>query len=361
MNHRRVVWAVALVAIVMLGTAVPAYAVTSFWVEPEIVVHADAAITPGDMTGRTPDQYEPDGSMKLAQKLPVGAEPVDRVVVAGDEDFFVLKTSDGSGYVRIGSTGPLSISDGTGNSFDNASESGFDGPDGDSDLVETTMWAATELARGRGDALVYMRITTGSKTPVAYRISFVNELPPSRVGGAYGPGVVAEDYIDAVAKGDATDLYRATRVRYTEPQITTLRQRLFGRRSAFKNGLVTHELDPKVDLDAEGELPIQHIILSDEQSDVVKGEWALVVTTQQRDGLSVVTDARPDTSITAAQVDAVIQRDHSISDKMGGAASLAQPLRSRPWLPLALAAGGVVLIMGIGVWSWRARRRRRIE
>lgn len=348
---------------VLLAVGAPsAYAVTAFWTEPEMVVQADDAITPADLTGATPDAFEPDDTLASAVPLPVGSAPVDRVVVAGDEDHFVLLAADGPGYIRIGTTAPIDINQGTGDSADNGiSTTDFEPQDEGVDLLEMSLTSTTDMAANQGVERAYIRITTKSKTPVAYRISFVSELPLSRVGGAYGPGVLAQEYLHAVAVGDSTAIFRATRTRLTTDAVTDLRYKLFRTRSVFEVGLSEHWVDPDPDIDALQSLPVQHLIRSDESSVGEGRHWAFVVTCELRDGLWLVTDVRRDPDLTDEEIARIVQRDFDTRSADQGVPMLAAALQpaSAGFLALGLALAASLLVFAgltILIFVWNRKR-----
>jgi hypothetical protein len=348
---------------VLLAMGAPsAYAATAFWIEPGIVVQADAAITPADMTGATPDAFEPDGNLDSALLLPVDSAPVDRVVVAGDQDHFMLLAADGPGYIRIGTTAPIDINQGTGDSADNAiSMTDFEPQSEGVDLLEMSLTAATELAANQGVERAYVRVTTRSKTPVAYRISFVRELPESRVGGAYGPGVLAQEYLHAVTSGDLTAIYRATRSHMTTDAVTDLRHELFGTRSVFEYGLTTHWADPNPDVDALSGLPVQRIILSDEDSAREGRHWAFVVKCEQRDGVWLVADVKRDPDLSEEDVARIVQRDFDVADTQTGAPMSAVAARLLSGGPIALGlvlATGLLVFAGLAILVFARGRKR---
>lgn len=342
-----------LVSSLVFLSASPAFAVTAWWEEPGMVVEADAAVTPADLSGRTPDAFEPDDSLKLAKPLRIDGELQDRVVVQGDEDWFVLRAADGPGYIRIGATGPIQVSAAPGDDFGGGVfEAEYDGPQQGADLLETSLRSITERAINLDVDRAHMRITTSSRTPIAYRISFVSELPENRVGGAYGPGIAAQNYITAVAEGNLTTLYRTTRTRYTEQEATALREQLFGARDVFENGFWFHMQDPSADVNVLGELPVQRIILSDEDSPDEGRHWAFVITCEQRDGLWLVNDARRDPDLTEEEVEAIVRRDLESEFQYGDSAETgAASLNGRLALGLGLAGVlGIVALVATGLY-----------
>ncbi|MBU5635790.1 hypothetical protein KOM00_03505 [Geomonas sp. Red69] len=288
----------------------PARAVTAWWLEPGILVEADEAVTPAGATGQTLAVTTANNSLATAKALSVGGAPVDGVIVAGMKSWYLLAAEDGPGYIRIGSTGPLLIEDAIGAAGNDSAPGPWSrksvAPQNGAKLIETSMISITDLARIRKVPRGFVRLSTESTTPVAYRISFVSELPESRVGSAYGPGSAASQYILALANGGPlNDLYRTTRVRYTKDQAMALRERLFGKSATASQFFRVHDKDPSVDPNLTESMPVQHIILSDDQS----RHWAFVIRCEQRDGLWVVADAGRDPDLSDAEVAAIVRRD----------------------------------------------------
>jgi hypothetical protein len=355
---------IGVVLAVALAVPCTASAVTAWRDEPGDVVQADSAITPADLTGHTPDAYEPDNTMATARALRIGAQPVDRVVGPGDQDIFVMTTSDGPGYVRIGTTGPLNMTEGTGASLNGDRDSSHDGPAQGAVLAELSLSSLAELAKGRGDKRAYLRVTTPSRTPVAYRISFVREMPPTRVGGVYNAGETAHEYLSAVADADLTGLYRATRRHFTSEEASALRARLFGVSDVGKYGWIDHVADPGTDAEARDALPVQHVIISDETSVTAGRHWAFVVNLVQQDGLWLVASAQRDPDLSQAQVAAIVQRDLTRMAAMSfGSAPARLPRPTKPrvagaptWAIPAGAALLAVVVAAAGVVVLRRKR-----
>lgn len=299
---------------IMLFSSLPVFAVTAWWLEPGILVEADEAITPSAATGQPLPGRDTNNTLSTARPLRVGAAPLDGVIVAGAESWYVLVTEDGPGYIRIGSTGPLLIEDTTEVSARDSAPGAWSrksvAPKNDAKLIETSMISVTDVARIRQVKRAFIRLSTSSATPVAYRMSFVSELPENRVGSAYGPAVAANQYILALAnQGPLNDLYRTSRIRYTKEQAIALREKLFGKTDPPSQFFNLHEKEAFADPNVTEALPVQHIILSDDQS----RHWAFVVTCEQRDGLWVVTDARRDPGMTEKEVAGIIRRDEERS------------------------------------------------
>jgi hypothetical protein len=101
-------WLIAItIGLALTSHAVSAIAVTAWWEESGKLVEADEAIIPASLIGRTPDTLKNNNTMATADLLRIGDKPLDRVISDGDENWYLLKTADGPGYIRIGSTGPI--------------------------------------------------------------------------------------------------------------------------------------------------------------------------------------------------------------------------------------------------------------
>ncbi|MBU5614201.1 hypothetical protein [Geomonas azotofigens] len=327
-------WMLDVVMAIMLTLALSpcAGAVTAWWLEPGILVQADQAVTPAAAGGQPMTVTTANNSFGTARALPVGGAPVDGVIVTGMKSWYVVAAGDGPGYIRIGATGPLLIEDAIelpGREAGPWSRKSVS-PRNGAQLVETSMISITDLARIRKAPRGFIRLSTDSTTPVAFRISFVSELPESRIGSAYGPGSAASQYITALANGGPlNDLYRTTRIRYTKEQATALREKLFGKPGPAVQFFRVHQKDPSLDPNVSDGLPVQHMILSDDQS----RHWAFLITCEQRDGLWVVVDARKDPELSDAEVAAIVRRDQEANGNFstgeptrGAGAPAAKPL-----------------------------------
>lgn len=316
-----------------------AHAVTAWWAEPRLLVEADEAIIPV-ISETPPNPNRWDNTMETADPLRVGDKPFDRAISTGDQNWFLLDANDGPGYIRIGATGPINFmtsSRGPDKDLQGGMTGSFDGPSEGAALLETSITSITELAAIRRHKQAYMKISTSSPTPVSYRISFVSELPENRVGCAYGPGVAADQYIMALARESSlSDLYRTTRIRYTKEQAMALREKLFGTTRHLGLSLQKHMKDLSADVNAIGTLPIQHIILTDDESMKEGTGWAFVVTCEQRDGLWLVSDARRDPEITEEELAGIIRRDvERMSIPLGGARKVkSSPIDEPPTVPV---------------------------
>jgi hypothetical protein len=295
------------------------------WSEPGILVEADEAITPINLNPSSPDVYESDDTMTAANTLKIGATPQDHVVVKGDEDWFVLDAKDGLGYIRIGMTGSLNIDEAPyspGEEFGmGGAQIGTGDPDGGADLLETNLVSITGQAIRWKVEHAYMKITTDSTKPVAYKISFVSELPENRVGGAYSAAITAEDYIFAVGFGDPVELYRATRKKYTKEEVAELRERLFGLHEKLgeKNPSFTmHSKYPGSDPNETEMQPVQYVILSNEESVEEGKHWAFVVNCYKKDGLWLVESAEKDPDLPDKELEALIRRDLTAPEILSG-------------------------------------------
>jgi hypothetical protein len=312
---------------IIASSALPAMAVTAWWSESSMIVEADEAITPADLSGNTPDVFEPDNKMEEAKSLRVGASPQDHVILKGDEDWYVLEGKDGPGYIRVGATGSIIIDDGPykpGEDFEwGGAHTEYNDDLKGADLIEGSNCAVTGQVSNWNVEKGYMRITTKSTKPIAYRISFVSELPENRIG-TIGASIVADNYITSVAYGNLTEIYRSTRKRYTEEQATELRESLFGLRDKIgENGFWLHSKERSVDPNAIEMKPLQHIILSDETSTSEGRHWAFVINCFKEDGLWLVDKAQRDPEMTNDDVAEIVQRDIDAmnSQAMTGAAS----------------------------------------
>jgi hypothetical protein len=321
-----------IIGLTLTCNTLSAHAVTAWWAEPRMLVEADEAIIPVSLINETPPNPKRwDNTMDTADTLRIGDKPFDRVISIGDQNWFLLEANDGPGYIRIGATGPINFTTaslGPNKGLQGGMSGSFDGPSEGAALLETSITSITELAAIRRHKQAYMKISTSSPTPVSYRISFVSELPENRVGCAYGPGVAANQYIMALARESSlSNLYRTTRIRYTKEQAMALREKLFGTKRHLGLSLQMHSKDPSADINAIGKLPIQHIILTDDESMKEGKAWAFVVTCEQRDGLWLVTDASRDPEITEEELTGIIRRD---LERMSIPLGEARKLKSRP-------------------------------
>jgi uncharacterized protein (TIGR02145 family) len=302
-------------------------AVTSLW--KDMLLHADSAIIPAGFSRNKNDTHEPEKTesndeaskadkmsqggiiidskiIRTAQPLRVGARPIDNVLTKGQNHWYVLYAEDGIGFIRIGATGPILI-DGApykaGQGWGpGGSCSSYDGPQRGADLIEISEISITEQALIWGVKTAFLNVHTTSTVPVSYRISFVSELPENRTGfpPVYGPGVAANEYIMAVANGNTTDLYRATRTHFTTEQVNKLRRKLFGTEDQIN-------FTCQYQKPAEGMLPVQHIILSAENSTAEGRHWAFEIVCVQQDGLWLVSDAKRDSDLLDSHVMDIIK------------------------------------------------------
>ena len=310
--------------------AAPGTAVLSLWHNRPVV--ADEAIIPENMSkaelaARRPEQFDtisrrlcrPEGNgvtidstiMKNAQPLRIGAQPVDRSIAKGEDHWYVLFADDGPGFIRIGTTGPLLLVQapykdgqpwGAGGSV-----ASYGAPENGTELVEISGLSPTNLALRWRVEKAFLKIHAENSTPLQYRISFVGELPDTRIGGAYGPGVVSERYIMAVAYGDTVDVYRTTRHRFSAKQVSALRKRLFGTEAAVRISSEYRRPDA-LEANAEGKLHVQHPIVCSYTPDGVRRGWAFEIVCMQRDGLWLVADAYRDPGLSDMQIKEIIDR-----------------------------------------------------
>lgn len=369
---RRLAVTTLIVSIFVLSSALQAFAATSWWSEAGIRIKADDAVTPADLSGKAPDAFEPDDTHQTAKPLRIGAEPQDRVIVEGDEDWYILEAEDGLGYIRIGATGPIIVEEGSyrpgENSFLGGSYTGYDGPQKGADLMETAKRSITENAVNWDVKQVQLRISTKSTTPIAYKISFVSELPENRVGGAYGPGIVAWSYIKAVAEGDLKELYRSTRVKFTADEATELREELFGLREKLpRRGFTIHTKDRSADPNITEKLPVQHIIISDEDTVTEGRHWAFVIDCEEKDGLWLAAKAKRDPELSNEEIAKIVRRDmEGMSAQITGAVPKTdvsmkadkQDTTSNLVPVVATIAAAFLAAVGIIVTSLVRRRRK---
>ena len=307
-------------------------AVMSWW--NNMLVEADEAIIPGHMSkeelkAQTLKQAAPIGKrlvfaegeegitidsqiMKSAHPLRVGAKPIDKTISKEQDDWYVLFAQDGSGFIRIGSTGSLLLVDAPykeGQKWGlGGSRSSYDVPENGADLVEISSMSPSELATRWRVEKAFLKIHTENTKPIHYRISFVAEMPEHRTGCAYGPGVAARNYLMAAASGNSVELYRTTRSRFTATQALMLRKKLFGT-ADIVNISSTHRKPGALEVNAEGELHVQHIILSTGNSDGNCRAWAFEIICVKRDGLWLVADAYRDPELSEKQVEDLVKRD----------------------------------------------------
>ena len=306
-------------------------AVTASW--DQMLTAADAAIIPYDMSKKEflarssqkngsgiDDLTYEDGLndieidetvKKSSQPLCAGAPPIDNTIEQNQEQWFILNAKDGPGYIRIGATGPLFLKDapyvngkkwGLGGAI-----SSYNGPQNDADLIEISATSITQMALIWKVDSAFLKIKTNSIVPVLYRISFVSELPLTRTGCRYGPGVAADTYITAVSMGNTADLYNVTRIRFSEKETTKLRIKLFGSSDVI-GSRAGHRRPDAIKGEAEGNLHVQHIILSTGYQKDLK-YWAFEIICVKRDGLWLVADCYRDPALSDRQVEEIVRCD----------------------------------------------------
>jgi hypothetical protein len=305
-----------------------------------MLVQADESIIPQNMSkkelkARRPDHFTPISKrlfmgddegitidtqiIKSAQPLRVGAKPIDKTISKERDDWYVLFAQDRTGYIRIGSTGPLLLVDGPfkdGQKWGlGGSRSSFDAPEQGADLVEISELSPVEFAIRWRVEKAFLRIHTENTTPIHYRISFVSEMPWTRTGSPYGPGVIANDYIIAIATGNTDELYKMTRSRFSDQQVTKLREKLFGVEETI-NISAEHRKPDALEVNAEGKLHVQHPIVSSINSQGDRKGWAFEIICMERDGLWLVADAYRDPVLSEKQIDEIV--DHDLKELMEG-------------------------------------------
>jgi len=278
-----------------------------------MVVEADEAVTPLMIAGESSNKFEPTSTRANAQTLRVEATPLDGAIVAGREDWYILSTEDGPGYVRIGATGPIMTSaepEVPGKDFNGGFTADYEAPREGATLLEVSQTAVTGYAVNRKAKRSFMKIGTKSKVPVSYRISFVKELPENRVG-YLAPIVAANQYIEALGRRSSlSELYRATRKKFTFDEAEVLREKLFKTKKPLSLSLQMHHKDPNFDPNRMEMSPIQDIIIADFVSENDWRAWAFVVKCEERNGLWIVTNAERDSELTEEDLAKIIHRDN---------------------------------------------------
>jgi len=290
-----------------------AYAITAWWAEGRMVIEADEAVTPLMIAGESSQKFEPTSTRANAQALRIEATPLDGAIVAGKEDWYILSTEDGPGYVRIGATGPIMTSaepEVPGKDFNGGFTADYEAPSDGATLLEVSETAITGYAVNWKAKRSFMKIGTKSKVPVSYRISFVKELPENRVG-YLTPMIAANQYIQALGRRSRlSELYRATRKKFTVDEAEVLREKLFKTKKPLSLGLQEHHKDPNFDPNRMEMSPIQDIILADFVSENDWRAWAFVVKCEERNGLWIVTNAERDPELTDEDLAKIIRRDN---------------------------------------------------
>ncbi|MBI4733289.1 MAG: hypothetical protein HY779_00435, partial [Rubrobacteridae bacterium] len=62
----RTVFALSVISATILLNIPQAFATTSWWAEPGMIVEADEAVTPKNFSSNSPDAYEPDNTSETA-------------------------------------------------------------------------------------------------------------------------------------------------------------------------------------------------------------------------------------------------------------------------------------------------------
>jgi len=307
---------------------IPDSSVTSWW--GNLLVAADEAVIPGNKSKEELQHYKQTKSVqsssllnqsdieidseiiKSAQPLRIEGKPIDRTIAHGEDHWYILHAIDGPGFIRMGATGSLSIVEapykegqkwGPGGAI-----SSYDGPEQNADILEIAPVSPTHLAIRWRVPTAFMRIRTEDKRPVAYRISFVAELPEKRIGGLYGPGVAARGYILAVASGDTAEVYRITRTRFSFQQVSDLRKKLFGSTKTIDIS-IEHQKPGGLEVNAEGKLHVQHYIGSAKTPEGGHEGWAFEIICIQKDGLWLVADAYRDPELSDKDIAEIVKGD----------------------------------------------------
>lgn len=313
---------------------IPDSAVCSWW--NNMLVAADEAIIPQNMNKQELKAHKPekhveigrrlvhanDGNrveidnqiMKNSEPLRIEAKPIDKSITKAKDHWYVLYAKDGTGFVRIGSTGPLLLVDAPykeGQKWGlGGSRSSYGKPELGADLIEISTLSPSHLAIRWRVEKAFLKIHTESEEPIHYRISFVSELPIERTGGRYGPGVAANNYIMAVANGNLTELYRTTRTKYSARDAEKLRNKLFGVDEIVDIGS-THRKPDALEVNAEGKLHVQHVILADRSNGEMRKGWAFEIICIKRYELWLVADAYPDPELSYKQVFDIVNKDYN--------------------------------------------------
>ncbi len=306
--------------------------VSSWW--NNLLVAADKAIIPQNMSKQDLKVHKPEKYIEIgrrlfnadennsveidhqilinAQPLRIETKPIDKIITKAKDHWYVLYAKDGTGFVRIGSTGPLLLVDAPykeGQKWGlGGSRSSYGKPENGADLIEISTLSPSDLAIRWRVEKAFLQIHTESEEPIHYRISFVSELPKERTGGRYGPGVAADNYIMAVARGDLTDLYNTTRKKNSVKDARKLRKKLFGVDENIEIGS-THRKPGALEANAEGKLHVQHIIVAARSNGEMRKGWAFEIICIKRDGLWLVADAYPDPELNDKQVNDIVNQD----------------------------------------------------
>lgn len=289
-----------------------AYAITAWWAEGRMVIEADEAVTPLMIVGESSKKFEQTSIRANAQALNLEATPLDGALVAGKEDWYILSTEDGPGYVRIGATGPIMTSaepEVPGKDFNGGFTADYEAPSQGATLLEVSQTAITDYAVNWKAKRSFLKIGTKSNVPVFYRISFVKELPENRVG-CLTPMIAADQYIEALGRRSSlSELYRATRKKFTVVEAEALREKLFKTKEPLSLSLQQHHKDPNFDPIRMEMSPVQDIIIADFVSEKDWRAWAFVIECEERNGLWIVTNAERDPELNDEDLAKIIHRD----------------------------------------------------
>jgi uncharacterized membrane protein YhaH (DUF805 family) len=351
---RRCCWLLLVLAGLWLG-APPALAATSVVQESASVRIADPAVVPVNVGATGPDGYEPDDASTRATALRIGGLPQDHTISAGEQDWFQLATSDGTGFVRIGSTGELRVDYLLQQGDQPEQVEQLIGPHSGASLVEARIMPDIAYAAEMGVRTVYLVVETPSEGPVDYRISFTNQLPDDLLG-AETPRLAAEQYLRGLLEGDLIALSTSGAARYSDEQARTLREQWFGRPDPIAGDVVLHE-SPKHSANEEFDSPVQHVVLSHLDEADGLSSWAFVVTCGQRDGWWVVTGVKKDPELTDAQVLAYVTAEY---ERMGTLTeTTTTPRRVVRWSLVVAIVALVVLVVAAALVARRVRAVRR--
>jgi hypothetical protein len=351
---RRCSWLLLALAVLCLG-APPAVALTSWVPETSGVRTADAAVVPGNIGVVGPDGYEPNDDAGRATPLRLGAPPQDHTIHAGEQDWYRLWTADGTGYVRIGSTGRLSVSSLLRPTDESDDVTELNGPGFDADLTEARIRPGIDVAVQQGADGYYLLVETPSAETIDYRISLVDQLPEDLIG-ATTPGHAAGDYLGSLLDGDVVTMYATSGIRLLPGQADALREQLFGRRDPAVRDIVIHG-SPKYTEEEEFDSPVQHVIISHLNSPEDLRAWAFVVTCKKGYPRWVVTGVRRDTELTDAQVMTYVRAAY---ERMGTVTTTTTtPRRVVRWSAVVLILAVAALIVGGVLVVFRVRAARR--
>lgn len=123
-----------------------------------------------------------------------------------------------------------------------------------------------------------------------------------------GAHAVAYQYLAAIAFGDSTNLYKSTGRQYNKAQLLQLRMQLFGKKEVMLP-IREHSYPGRLMSEAEEQVHVQHIILSNGYYVTEGGHWAFRIICVQWGGFWGVADILPDPEISDEKVAEIVYGD----------------------------------------------------